>query len=170
MASQLEYLQGILNSDSGPQYLLICCTNYPIYAVHHSHQHYYDSLHHVTHCPKDIIYPPVTETLTQACSCGLPAETFWQTVSCTCPGCEIITAVPSNTCVPVPCPVVTETAPPDCSPIIGCVTPDCILYSTITIPCGCDGIQTIAECDGNCPTGCETLYTGGHLPCPTTPL
>jgi hypothetical protein len=121
-------------------------------------------------CPEDVICPPVTETLTQACSCGLPAETFWQTVSCTCPGCEIITAVPSNTCVPVPCPVVTETVPPDCSPIIGCVTPDCILYSTITIPCGCGGIQTIAECDGNCPTGCETLYTGEHLPCPTTPL
>jgi hypothetical protein len=121
-------------------------------------------------CPEDVICSPLVETLTQPCSCGLPVETVWQTVSCTCPGCEIITAVPSNTCAPVPCPVVTETAPPGCSPITCCVTPDCILLITITIPCGCDGIQTIAECNGKCPTGCETWYTGEHLPCPATLL
>jgi hypothetical protein len=87
--------------------------------------------------------------------------------------CPIYTSILPPTCESsLSCPTVTATAPPQCPPITtaGCITPDCALISTLPIPCGCTGIQTVNECNGKCPTGCETFYTGLGLPCPLTAI
>jgi hypothetical protein len=126
-----------------------------------------------TDCP--VLFCPVDITTSiLPCTCHSPVETVTTTTSCGCAGCgPIYTSILPPTCESsLSCPTVTATAPPQCPPITtaGCITPDCALISTLPIPCGCTGIQTVNECNGKCPTGCETFYTGLGLPCPLTAI
>lgn len=125
-----------------------------------------------TICP-EIACPFRITTSVLPCGCPSPVPTVYKTTSCGCPGCgPIHTSILPPRCETTACPTVTETAAPGCpisSPIsFGCVTPDCILLSTLPIPCGCTGIHTVTSCNGKCPQGCGTWYTGLSLPCPLT--
>ncbi|KAL1892759.1 hypothetical protein Sste5346_006842 [Sporothrix stenoceras] len=73
---------------------------------------------------------------------------------------------------PPVCPTITSTVPaPSCWPSFNksCITPACILLTTITLPCGCGNgaaptVYSTAGCA--CPTGCATATETVHPPCP----
>jgi len=122
-------------------------------------------------CPEDIVCDPIVTRVTQPCGCPFPATTVTATAARTyCPLCVTDTiVVRPTTCTTASCPIVTETGPPACAVPTNCTVEACVQLSTITIPCSCTGIATVSDCNGGCPIGCETLYTGLRIPCPTTP-
>ena len=64
----------------------------------------------------------------------------------------------------------TTTHGPKCSTVTGCLTPACVLLSTIHLSCGCTTIgtkTTYTPCRTTCTASCGTVYSTIYSPCPT---
>jgi hypothetical protein len=123
-------------------------------------------------CPAEACPQYVIEE-TQPCGCPTVIPAVYVGTSC-CPGCQIPTdvAIATNcpTTTPRACATITTTNPPACHTAgPECVTPACILVSTLALGCDCSGISTVTECEGNGCPGCATSYRTVYPPCPIMP-